>query len=225
MDTRRPCPCCGHLVFDIEDGWPGSFAICPICWWEDDAQQFRWPFMPGGANRVSLVEAQGNFQSYGACDQYGRRFVRRPTDEEPRDPRWRPVNPAVDFFEDWRSDTRRPWPTTPSALCWWLPSFWAPAEEPEPEVPHSVVIDVGAVSSDRDLHGLLKRELGFPAFYGMNWAAFWDAITGLVEIPRVLRFAHWAELERRAPLAAAALRAQLVRYGEATEGFSVVYDQ
>ncbi|MGW5258170.1 CPCC family cysteine-rich protein [Streptomyces sp. NPDC004012] len=59
VDTRRPCPCCGHLVFDIEDGWPGSFAICPICFWEDDAQQFRWPFMPGGAHRVSLVEGAG----------------------------------------------------------------------------------------------------------------------------------------------------------------------
>ncbi|MGK5627945.1 barstar family protein [Streptomyces sp. URMC 123] len=88
-----------------------------------------------------------------------------------------------------------------------------------------MVIDVGAVSSDRDLHDVLKRELGFPAFYGMNWAAFWDAITGLDEMPRMLRFIRWAELERRAPLAAAALRAQLVRYETTTEGFSVVYDQ
>ncbi|MFH8387921.1 CPCC family cysteine-rich protein [Kitasatospora sp. NPDC018058] len=33
--------------------------MCPICFWEDDSVQFRWPFTPGGANRVSLAEAQG----------------------------------------------------------------------------------------------------------------------------------------------------------------------
>ncbi|QNS02169.1 CPCC family cysteine-rich protein [Streptomyces xanthii] len=121
MDTRRPCPCCGHLVFDIEDGWPGSFAICPICFWEDDPQQFRWPFMPRGANRVSLVEAQKNFQAFGACDQQGRRFTRPPAGDEPLDPDWRPIDPAEDFFEDWRSGSHRPWPVTPSVICWWLP--------------------------------------------------------------------------------------------------------
>ncbi|WP_405820662.1 CPCC family cysteine-rich protein [Streptomyces sp. NBC_01390] len=225
MNTRRPCPCCGRLVFDIEDGWPGSFAICPICFWEDDAQQFRWPSMPGGANRVSLVEAQENFQAYGACDQHGRRFARPSADDEPLDPDWRPIDLAVDLFEDWRSGTHRPWPTAPSVLCWWLPSFWGSAEEPESAVPHSVVIDVGTVSSDHDLHNVLKQELGFPAFYGMNWAAFWDAITGLVEMPGLLCFVRWAELERRVPLAASALRQQLNRYEETTRGFTVVYDQ
>ncbi|MFD3658715.1 CPCC family cysteine-rich protein [Streptomyces sp. NPDC058620] len=225
MDTRRPCPCCGHLVFDIVDGWPGSFDICSICFWEDDAQQFRWPFMPGGANCVSLVEAQRNFQAYGACDQHGRGFARPPADHERLDPHWRPIDPAVDFFEDWRSDAHRPWPAASSVLCWWLASFWGPGGEPQSDMPHSVVIDVGAVGSDRDLHDALRRELGFPPFYGMNWAAFWDAITGLVEMPRLLRFVHWAELERRAPQSATALREQLARYGETNRVFSVIYDQ
>ncbi|MFE5853337.1 CPCC family cysteine-rich protein [Streptomyces sp. NPDC056500] len=222
---RRPCPCCGHLVFDIADGWPGSFVICPICCWEDDASQLRWPYMPGGANRVSLIEAQGNFHAYGACDQHGRRYTRPSADDEPLDPDWRPIDPTVDFFEDWRSDTHRPWPADRSVLCWWLPLFWGPAEEPEEVVAHTVVIDVGAVDSDGHLHDVLRRELGFPAFYGMNWAAFWDAITGLVEMPRLLRFLRWAELERRAPLAATALREQLARYAETAREFSVVYDQ
>nr|WP_078857956.1 barstar family protein [Streptomyces sp. NRRL F-4474] len=34
------------------------------------------------------------------------------------------------------------------------------------------VIDVGPVRSERDLHEALKRECGFPAFYGMNPDAF-----------------------------------------------------
>ncbi len=129
MDTRRPCPCCGHLVFDVEDGWPGSYAICPVCFWEDDLVQLRWPFMPGGANRVPLVEAQQNFRAYGACDQHGRRFARPPADDEPVDAHWRPIDPAEDLFEEWKGEARRPWPADRSVLCWWLPSFWG---RPEP---------------------------------------------------------------------------------------------
>ncbi|MDH6543671.1 CPCC family cysteine-rich protein [Streptomyces sp. SPB4] len=225
MDTRRPCPCCGHLVFDVEDGWPGSYAICPVCFWEDDPVQFRWPLRPGGANQWSLAEAQQNFRAYGACDQRGRRFVRPPADDEPLDPEWRPVDPATDLFEDFAGDDHRPWPDDGSALCWWLPSFWGTPEEPARDPHREVVIDVGSVRSERDLHEVLKRELGFPSFYGMNWDAFWDAATGLVEMPRRLRFVRWAELELRVPLAATVLGDQLKRYDETVQGFSVVYEQ
>ncbi|MFJ9036815.1 CPCC family cysteine-rich protein [Streptomyces sp. NPDC102406] len=62
---------------------PGSHAICPICCWEDDPTQFRRPFMPGGADRVPLVEAQRHFQEFGACDQRGRLVARPPADDEP----------------------------------------------------------------------------------------------------------------------------------------------
>ncbi|MEU4097400.1 CPCC family cysteine-rich protein [Streptomyces sp. NPDC026673] len=225
MDTRRPCPCCGHLVFDVEDGWPGSYAICPVCFWEDDRVRLRWPFMPGGANTVSLVEAQGNFRAYGACDQRGRRFARPPADDEPRDRDWRPIDPVADEFEGWTGDTRRPWPDDLSVLCWWLPSFWGCPDDPEPEVPRRLVIDVGAVRSERDLHAVLKRELGFPPFYGMNWAAFWDAVTALVPMPAELHFSGWAELERHAPRAAAELSRALRRYEGAAPGFRAAYDR
>ncbi|WP_374940084.1 CPCC family cysteine-rich protein [Streptomyces finlayi] len=46
-----PCPCCGNRVLDA---MPGSYEICPVCFWEDDGVQFRWPTMAGGANKVSL---------------------------------------------------------------------------------------------------------------------------------------------------------------------------
>jgi hypothetical protein len=35
----------------------GSYDICPICGWEDDVSQLRFPRMHG-ANKVSLIEGQ-----------------------------------------------------------------------------------------------------------------------------------------------------------------------
>jgi hypothetical protein len=48
---RFPCPVCGYFVFDEP---PGSFAICPICFWEDDIVQLGFPLMAGGAMPLSL---------------------------------------------------------------------------------------------------------------------------------------------------------------------------
>ncbi|WP_448262693.1 CPCC family cysteine-rich protein [Microbacterium aurum] len=50
--TVHPCPCCGHLTLGQP---PGSYELCPVCFWEDDAVQLRWPTYPGGANRPSLM--------------------------------------------------------------------------------------------------------------------------------------------------------------------------
>ncbi|MEP7338804.1 MAG: CPCC family cysteine-rich protein [Acidobacteriota bacterium] len=50
-----PCPACGFLVFDEP---PGSYAICPVCEWEDDHIQLKHPAMSGGANSISLLEHQ-----------------------------------------------------------------------------------------------------------------------------------------------------------------------
>ncbi|WP_416873187.1 CPCC family cysteine-rich protein [Kitasatospora sp. SC0581] len=225
MDTRRPCPCCGHLVFDVREGWPGSSVVCPVCSWEDDPTQLRRPLLPRGANSVSLVRAQRNVQEYGACDQRGRRFVRPPTPDEPLDPAWRPIDLATDVFEDRADEEGRPWPEDRSVWCWWLPSFPGATEDPTPSVPRLVTIDVGSVRDESGLHTVLKRELGFPAFYGRNWNAFWDAITGLVAMPRELRFTGWAELEREVPSSAALLRSRLAEFATAERDFTVVYDE
>ncbi len=64
-----PCVCCGHLV---HDQLPGSHQVCPICGWEDDLAQLRFPEMPGSSNTVSLAEAQRNFQTYGASERRNR---------------------------------------------------------------------------------------------------------------------------------------------------------
>ncbi|MGA5822353.1 CPCC family cysteine-rich protein [Kitasatospora sp. NPDC094028] len=126
-DTRRPCPCCGHLVHSAGTGWPGSHGICPVCFWEDDPVQLRWPFTGGGANRTCLAEAQRNVREFGASEQRRARFVRAPAADEPLDRDWRPIDPATDVFEDWESPDRRPWPEDRTVLCWWLPSFWGAA--------------------------------------------------------------------------------------------------
>lgn len=50
-----PCPSCGFEVFVDSSG---SYDICPICDWEDDGVQLRFPFMKGGANGECLFEWQ-----------------------------------------------------------------------------------------------------------------------------------------------------------------------
>ena len=50
-----PCVACGFLVFPEP---LGSYAICPICGWEDDHVQARFPASPIGANHLSLYEYQ-----------------------------------------------------------------------------------------------------------------------------------------------------------------------
>jgi len=44
-----------------------------------------------------------------------------------------------------------------------------------------LTIELIGVCSSRALHKRVMTALRFPDFYGHNWDAFWDAITGLVE--------------------------------------------
>jgi len=115
-----PCPCCGHLVFNEP---PGSYEIRPICFWEDDLVQLRWPDFAGGANRPSLVEAQQSHRRLGAVEERCRPWVRDPSPEEPADPAWRPIDPERDSFEP-ISGAAAPWPDDRTVLYWWRPTFW-----------------------------------------------------------------------------------------------------
>ncbi len=38
-EARYACPCCGYLT--LTEKPPGTFAICPVCFWEDDEVQFK----------------------------------------------------------------------------------------------------------------------------------------------------------------------------------------
>jgi hypothetical protein len=80
QQRKFPCPCCGFLTLDEES--PGTFAICPVCFWEDDDVQFRDPSYRGGANPVSLEEARRNFEEFGAISEGMKDQVRSPTAQE-----------------------------------------------------------------------------------------------------------------------------------------------
>jgi hypothetical protein len=95
-DELYPCPCCGYLAFG---GPPGSYEICKICFWEDDAVQLRFPDLAGGANAVSLVEAQRNYAAIGVSEARFRTHVRALGPEDARDPLWRLFDPARDKLE------------------------------------------------------------------------------------------------------------------------------
>ncbi|WP_165072983.1 barstar family protein [Paludisphaera rhizosphaerae] len=62
-----------------------------------------------------------------------------------------------------------------------------------------VVVDLSEVTSGPELHAILARALEFPDFYGRNWNAFWDSITGLVAMPHRLRLVGWSRFEDRMP--------------------------
>lgn len=79
-----PCPSCGFLVFDEPSG---SYDICPICDWEDDPVQLRYPMMGGGANRESLFQSQIHILDEIPAEV-------REHDEYVRDANWRPLNQA-----------------------------------------------------------------------------------------------------------------------------------
>ncbi len=62
-------------------------------------------------------------------------------------------------------------------------------------------IDVHSIKTEEQLHKALARSLGFPEFYGKNWDAFWDSITGLVNMPHELEFIGSAHLSKELPSA------------------------
>lgn len=86
---KHPCPCCGYRTLDEKP--PGSFALCPVCWWEDDSVQFNDPDYEGGANEPSLRQAQQNFATFGAAEQRFVQRVRKPTADEQRGADWTPL--------------------------------------------------------------------------------------------------------------------------------------
>jgi hypothetical protein len=80
------CPCCGYNTFEGEERL--QYIICPICYWEDDPIQFSEPEYEGGANRVSLVQAQKNFEEFGACEKEMIRHTRKINKSDVRKLNW-----------------------------------------------------------------------------------------------------------------------------------------
>jgi hypothetical protein len=123
-DEKYPCPCCGHLVHDFA---PGHHQSCPICGWEDNLVQLRFPLMPGSANMVSLERGQRNFREYGAAE---RRYIgktREPDAADRREHGWRPLDPARDNIEEPRRGENYaetyPYENT-AVLYYWRDTYW-----------------------------------------------------------------------------------------------------
>jgi hypothetical protein len=117
------CVCCGHSTA----GELGSSAICPVCFWEDDLVQLRWPTLGGGANDASLIDAQCNFEATGSSELGVARYVRPARDDETVEFGWRRINSRTDNFEDEkmrRHSPGTPWPNDKSELLWWRPNYW-----------------------------------------------------------------------------------------------------
>jgi hypothetical protein len=77
---RYQCPCCGYYTF-----WQaptGAYDICSVCYWEDDPLQGADPTYAGGANSVSLHQAQQFFRELGTSDPDCISVVRKPNREE-----------------------------------------------------------------------------------------------------------------------------------------------
>ena len=79
-----PCPACGFEVFGEP---PGSYELCPICGWEDDEVQLRFPSLQGGANKESLYDWQHELLSRFPVEKQEHLGFRRASD-------WRPLRNA-----------------------------------------------------------------------------------------------------------------------------------
>lgn len=83
MASTFPCPACGFLVFDEP---AGSYAVCPVCAWEDDEVQLRFLGYRGGANAESLCEHQQAWLTTVPVDCQIHKGFRRSSE-------WRPLLP------------------------------------------------------------------------------------------------------------------------------------
>jgi len=62
-----------------------------------------------------------------------------------------------------------------------------------------MTIDLTNVDTKAGFHMLMKRELGFPDWYGVSWDAFWDAIIAVVEMPDRVVLRNWETFAQACP--------------------------
>lgn len=118
---KYTCPSCGYKVFNEP---PGSYDICPICYWEDDLSQLRFP-STRGAN-ISLIEAQKNYQEYGAIEKKFIKHVRAPGGNDEKDTQWYAIDTVNDNIEYPKPgvDYGSTYPDDRTKLYYWTEKFW-----------------------------------------------------------------------------------------------------
>jgi hypothetical protein len=79
-DAPYRCPCCRYPTLHDR----GGYAICPVCWWEDDGQDDHdADEVRGGPNELlSLSQARRNFEAIGCILRDGVGSCRPPTQDE-----------------------------------------------------------------------------------------------------------------------------------------------
>jgi hypothetical protein len=128
VSTLYPCPVCGYLTFAEP---PGSYDNCAVCGWEDDALQLEFATtLAGGANRLTLADAQAAFAK--AASRFARKNPGAVVPRD-RDPTWRPIDPSRDFFPVWEENQPERAPSEVEQLYYWRETFWrrAPASNTE----------------------------------------------------------------------------------------------
>ncbi|UPO90747.1 CPCC family cysteine-rich protein [Niallia sp. Man26] len=79
------CPCCGYKTLNERDNW----ETCQVCKWMDDEIQSYEPDI-GGANKITLREAQKNFKEIGRADRINYHSKGKPTFKYEKDDNWKP---------------------------------------------------------------------------------------------------------------------------------------
>lgn len=78
---KHKCPCCGYYTIADDHGFPCFGDICPVCFWEIDA--LAEPNEPSDSNHgLTLLQAQENYQTFGACVKSMLKHVRKPKSDE-----------------------------------------------------------------------------------------------------------------------------------------------
>jgi Cysteine-rich CPCC len=133
QEKRYPCPCCGYLVHNEP---PGSYDICPICFWEDDLWHVGYPLKGGGANHPSLLEGQQNYLTLGACEERLKPYVRLPLPDEQRIDGWRRFTLATDNVDESENNLtyiREQFLRDPLSIYYWCPTYWRQTFKSEQE--------------------------------------------------------------------------------------------
>jgi RNAse (barnase) inhibitor barstar len=75
-----------------------------------------------------------------------------------------------------------------------------------------LIINIENIKLKSELHLTLKENLGLPEFYGMNWDALWDSITGLIEMPNLVIIKGFNNFAYVQPAEAAILKSIVNQY-------------
>jgi hypothetical protein len=113
---KHTCPCCGYLTFS-ED--PGNYEICHVCFWEDDPVQLLDPWFQGGANKISLLEAQKNYSELRVSEARFISDVKGVLPGDVRDPTWRRVAESDRKFVQTPAQLQKENPNGPWKWYYW----------------------------------------------------------------------------------------------------------